>query len=333
MQKVSQFFTDSDLGSITISGEIARVHPELPLSALQEIATTYNPELAEAPVRITHDGVPSSWAAFGWVKKLWLAGEKLMADMTLHNSLVNLIKEGMVKKRSVGIRKDFQGSGKPYLDHLAFEGCNLPKIKGMPDLAFIDCQKDCQKFTTDVEFMLAVQDSTQKLKKEVAEMATYTEEQLNDLINAAVQKAKAEWESQIADKQKTFAEEKAAMETQIKSFVSKIEANEKALKEFAEKTHLIEATAKVDKLIAEGKLMPAVKDDTIKNLCEARKFSEPLFNGMVKTLEASPVLIQFGEDSRAVGAGKGPQKYDRAIESGSMSLEEAEAFAAQKGGK
>jgi hypothetical protein len=116
--------------------EIAAVHPRITATQLKQIADSYDKELIEAPVIITHEaGRPKSWASFGWVQKVWFDGKKLFADMLLIPEMVEILKKGLVKTRS--IYTYFENEVRSmYLGHVAFLGSELPAIAGMPDLKY-----------------------------------------------------------------------------------------------------------------------------------------------------------------------------------------------------
>lgn len=96
---------------------------------LDQIAETYNPANHEAPVVIGHpkDNAP----AFGWVEKVWREGEILWAGLKdLVPEFVDLVKQGLFKKRSISLYPDLT------LRHIGFLGAMPPAIKGLADIQF-----------------------------------------------------------------------------------------------------------------------------------------------------------------------------------------------------
>lgn len=96
---------------------------------LDQIAAAYNPANHEAPVVIGHpkDNAP----AFGWVEKVWREGETLWAGLKdLVPEFVDLVKQGLFKKRSISLYPDLT------LRHIGFLGAMPPAVKGLADIQF-----------------------------------------------------------------------------------------------------------------------------------------------------------------------------------------------------
>ena len=66
---------------------------------VKALADGYDPSEHEAPVTLDHaDDGP----AYGWVKKLWAVGEKLMADLhKVPRSMIDAIRTSRFPKRSI----------------------------------------------------------------------------------------------------------------------------------------------------------------------------------------------------------------------------------------
>ena len=101
---------------------------------VRQIAEDYDPSRHEAPVTLDHrqDG-----PAYGWVEGLRCAGEVLVARLKdLHESLVEWVRRGAFKKRSIELYRSFGPTGRPYLRALSFLGACPPEVKGLADPVF-----------------------------------------------------------------------------------------------------------------------------------------------------------------------------------------------------
>ena len=104
---------------------------DLSLDDLKSLAANYDPQEHEAPITVGHpkDNSP----AFGWVKRLYLKGKQLWADMDLLSEFDELLQRGIYKKRSIAYYLATKA-----LRHIGFLGGTPPRIKGMPDFVFSD---------------------------------------------------------------------------------------------------------------------------------------------------------------------------------------------------
>ena len=103
---------------------------------LDAIASDYLPERHEAPVTIDH---AQSGPAFGWVKSLRRAGNRLFATLKdLKGDFLQWLKNGAFKKRSIELYKKFSSTNRPYLRAVSFLGACPPEVKGLADPVFAD---------------------------------------------------------------------------------------------------------------------------------------------------------------------------------------------------
>ena len=106
------------------------------VDALQALADAYDPSFHEAPNYLAHEDNagqrPAGHLAFGWVKRLYLKGQTLFADLTqVPKIFADLVRAGRIKKRSVELYTNLQGKGL-YLRALAWP--MIPQLKGLADL-------------------------------------------------------------------------------------------------------------------------------------------------------------------------------------------------------
>ncbi len=137
------------------------------------IADSYDPKFHEAPCYVDHpddQGKRSAkGASCGWIKKLYVKGDSLLADIRqIPDKFMECLKQGLIKKRSVEIYPDLQGKG-PYLRALAWLGANVPQVKGLADVEFKD--KDGEYESIDfsdmpsLEQVLADYETNEKLRR------------------------------------------------------------------------------------------------------------------------------------------------------------------------
>lgn len=96
---------------------------------LERIAATYAPAEYEAPNVIGHPAANAP--AFGWVERLKVAGDKLLADFTqVPREFVEMVRAGRFKKRSISLFPD--GT----LRHVGWLGAAAPAVAGLKDVEF-----------------------------------------------------------------------------------------------------------------------------------------------------------------------------------------------------
>ncbi len=106
------------------------------VEALQSLADNYDPAFHEAPNYLAHDDPaesrPAGNLAFGWIKKLYVRGQTLFADLTnVPRQFAELLLAGRIKKRSIELYRDLAGKG-AYLRALAWP--MIPQVKALADI-------------------------------------------------------------------------------------------------------------------------------------------------------------------------------------------------------
>lgn len=136
---------------------------------LQEIADSYNPDVHQAPQVLGHaSDYPDSRApAAGWINSLKVVGDKLIAIGECSEKLVEAVKQGLFRKRSIGLYAPTDASnptpGKWHLHHLAWLGAQPPQVKGLMDPAFSEFQEDDRTKGVDVEFSDVTMDDMEQM--------------------------------------------------------------------------------------------------------------------------------------------------------------------------
>lgn len=112
---------------------------EFTVGDLKEIASSYKPDVHEAPIRIGHednDKVP----AWGWVKGVKVKGDQLFAEIDFSPMAEEYIKNGLYKKVSASFyspdSKINPEPGKWSLRHVALLGAQPPAVKGLKGFAY-----------------------------------------------------------------------------------------------------------------------------------------------------------------------------------------------------
>lgn len=260
---------------------------------LTRIASNYTPEHHEAPVTIGHpvDNRP----AYGWVKALKASGGKLMASLDLTPEFMETVKQGLFKKRSASIYPDLDGKG-PYLRHVAFLGAMPPAVKALSDInlkddgrehLIIDFTEEERKMSWKDLFKKAV-DEMPDPEKQVVIMppppeVSFSEDDVKRREEEAAKKAREEAALEFAEKARQLEAERDAS------------------------LHKADATARIDALVKDGKLLPAwVKGGLVELACtlsradtSAIELSEgkkqPPYDVFMGFLEGLPKQIEFGE--------------------------------------
>src|SRR5258706_8437997 len=139
---------------------------------LSEIVSTYNPDLHEAPQVLGHtsDYQDSKAPAVGWIKSVKKVGNKLVAVAECGEQLVSAVKDGLFKKRSIGLYSPKDPSNPTpnfwSLHHVAWLGASPPQVKGLADVAFAQFEED-RKEKIDLKFAeLNMSDFETAAKKE-----------------------------------------------------------------------------------------------------------------------------------------------------------------------
>lgn len=246
---------------------------------LDNIVNSYDPKKHEAPIVIGH---PTTNApAYGWVEKLKRVGDTLYAlPKQLANEFVEMVNKGLFKKRSISLYPD--GT----LRHIGFLGAQPPAVKGLPDVEFNEEEK---LSTIETDENTDLEEKPEVDIKELEEKLKQYEEQMKTLNQK---------EREFEELQTKYAQvlvEKSTMEKEIQK-----QKRDSQIKEFSEF---------VDKAIAEGKLLPKMKD-TITKLYEVVSLTPVyVFSEGVKTqpsqlltelIQSMPKIIDFGETSKPV---------------------------------
>lgn len=213
---------------------------------LNDIATSYDPQLSEAPIVIGHPKLTAP--SYGWVKQASIEGNTLYAHVgQVEAAFADAVNEGRYKKRSASIfLPDSPGNPKPghyYLNHIGFLGAAPPAVKGLGDVNFAasDAENAFAEFSFDIE-SINHQPQENPMDKTPEEIAA----------------------EKAADKQRE--DDLKAREAALKAREDKVEKAEKAQKQ-AEKAALEQDAASfASEMVSKGKVLPAQKQALIEVL-------------------------------------------------------------------
>ena len=278
---------------------------------LTDIVSNFN-DLGGAvkpPVRLGHrklEGQP----ALGWVKGLKKVGKKIVATLSDVPQIVyEAITAGRYKRVSSEIYWNFKSkTGKTYnyvLKAVALLGADIPAVDNLDDLTAFLSQKfhegsfdkvaaydfDYAGGAGDTKFYIKTEKHKEKKEMDEKEAKIY-----QDKIDAAEAKAKAAEEKSKADADalKKFTDQ------QVK------DQDEQRVKEFKDEC---------EKLVKDGKLMPAERDKLLKDL-PTFKYDEagylvPFIN--IKEFAETRKILDTGEHGQSGDKGGGGSKeYDSA---------------------
>jgi hypothetical protein len=292
---------------------------------LDSIVSKYDPTNFKAPVVIGHpkDNSP----AFGWVDSVKRKGKTLLASVQLLPEFVESVKDGLYKNRSISLYPDLS------LRHIGFLGAMPPAVKGLAEVQFNEGEATTFEFTSQntayelnsigrmfsrlrewiiEKFGLDTADSVISTW-DIDSLKTAKAEITNE--NTLAGNGFAEGDSDMKELETANAKI-AELEGKITQFSQDVTAKDQAIVTLTNKVSELEKSTRLkshadfcDKLIAEGKMLPAMREIMIEQIELAQSASSGEFSEgqrpvdkLKKSLEASPKIVQFGEMNPGQGA-------------------------------
>ena len=158
---------------------------------LDAIVAKFDPA-NKPPVTVGHPEKDTA-PAFGWMKSLKRVGEVLVGDFDFVPEFLELIKKGVYKNRSIGLRNGA-------IAHVAFLGGVAPAVKGLEDIKFSADEAETAYYDTNLEKENVMDEET---KKRLAQL-----EAENAKMKADFAAAQKENETLKADKAKMESEKR-----------------------------------------------------------------------------------------------------------------------------
>jgi len=235
----------------------------------------------------------------GIVDKIWIEGNKILADFAnVPDALFELIKERRFNSVSIEMFPKTEFNGKQFknvLTAVALLGAELPAVKGLKELAatLFTAEPDGPEFTGEVVEL-----------KEQNDMTTYSQEQVDALVEAAVGKA-------VETVQAEFAEQVSTLETSVADAETAKKTAEDNLRTFEDDTRKATAEAMVDKAIEDGKVLPKNKDSILAlalNITGSVKFGdkeESMSQVFAEFIDSLPKVVDLDEKGNGGSPDKG----------------------------
>lgn len=318
---------------------------------LRDAVAGYDPAVHEAPIVVGHPR--ANGPAYGWVKALDFAdsGAIVVDTQQVDADFAEMVSAGRFKKRSASwYLPDAPNNPKPgtlYLRHVGFLGAQPPAIKGLKEVEFNEAEEGVVEFVDNDRYAWgSVHAILRNLRdwiigKDGLETADklLPNFYLSDL-DAAARKA-IEEPVQLAAAMPAFSEEDPMKIEELQAQVAALTAERDALKanqkpaDFAERETSLAAReaalaaaeqkaarvtmeARVDAVVAAGRLLPAQKRqvvdfamglgavETVVDFGEGDK-TEKLTQreAYLRQIEAAPKIVDYGERAPAGGAAPG----------------------------
>lgn len=277
------------------------------LEDLEQIADHYNRSEHEAPIVIGHP--KSNAPAFGWIKKLFVQGDRLFAEAKdLVTDFVNAVKEKKFLKRSISLTKD------GLLNHVGFLGATVPAVKGLADVEFNEDQ-ELTEFEFDKEMLdeeleqdeeaKSEQDNQNKEDSELGEENSQIRKSDNSEIRAYFENLSNTLTTVISD----FKE---VINKHSESNLQFMEDNKEEIEKLHDK--MSDLRAKIDvsnfelmltEKVAYGNLTPAMKKKIVDILnyfetlnfaeTDSRTLSNDLQNLLTEFVDSIPKVMEYSE--------------------------------------
>lgn len=211
-----------------------------------------NAEGYKVPLFLGHPNDESTAPAHGWIKSLTKINDFLVAEFEkLTESAEKAIKNFSFRDVSVSVYKNI-------LQHIGLT--NTPAVSGLADFQFIHDDAETWTFTEPKKGDNMPSENEIKLvgeKKDLEVKLTASEGKIEELETKLTEEA--EKNTTLAAEKTEAEKQKSEAETKVIELENKIEEDEKA-------HELSQDTSFVEKLIEDGKLKPAEKEEIISNL-------------------------------------------------------------------
>ncbi len=129
---------------------------------LDAIVAKFDPA-NEPPVTVGHPETDTA-PAFGWMKALKRVGEVLVGDFEFVPEFLELLKKGVYKNRSIGLRNGA-------IAHVAFLGGAAPAVKGLESIKFSADEAETAYYETNLEKENEMEKEAQERIAKLAENA------------------------------------------------------------------------------------------------------------------------------------------------------------------
>lgn len=255
------------------------------------------------------DGIPT----LGWISNLWRSGSKLFADIVdVPEALLELIKQGRYHNVSSEFYLDrstpVEFNGKKYFNFLsavALLGIEMPAAKDLAGIAQALFTSNPPKLQEGGNLTIVERDIMPDNIK-----AMFSQEQVDALIQASVNKATAEFTTKH---EKTVSDLRSELEVATKAK----EAAEDALVQTKTRMANLEIDSMLDAAIKEGKMLPkqrefaksilvASANSVVKAADGSEKTAKQLFNDFINASGKQVTIGEVGVDNKVDGDFQSP---------------------------
>lgn len=262
---------------------------------------------------LQEDGLPAA----GWIDKIYIKGEKLVADLVdIPTKVYDLIKTKAYRKVSSEIFWNIKIGEKTYkkmLSAVALLGADTPGVMNLSDiLAMYNLKNSFEKIGTGSELELNLFDLPENNKKEFTTMSK-TDAELKLEQELAEQKQQAEKvETELKEFKQKDETSKAALEAtlkeneELKKKYASAQENEKKL---AEEKELAETEKFYTELVSDGLATPAMKEYIVEHCGPEKKEYTAKKLSKKESLKEMLKLFKAGKDVNLdEGSSKGDAK-------------------------
>lgn len=299
---------------------------------LEAAAKAYDPAKHEAPIVVGHP--KNNDPAYGWVRSLNYSEGALNAEPhQVDAAFAELVAAGRYKKISAAFYTPEAPAnpvpGVYYLRHVGFLGAQPPAVKGLRDAHFAEGEQGVIEFGDWMagenaglwrrlrEWIISkftIEDADQVIPD-------YLIKSLEDAARAAETSSAAASYSEPTEEGQRMNAEQAAREAALKKQHDDLKAGQEALAvqqaDFAEREKQIKALEAaqrraglagiVDKLVAQGKVLPAFKDGLVAFMGTVddagtvefgegeKKVTKPAITWLTEYLAGQPKIVEFKE--------------------------------------
>jgi len=342
-------------------------------SDLAAIAAAYDPARHEAPIVVGHPKLDAP--AYGWIGGLRVENGRLVAEpRQLDPAFAEMVEAGRFKKVSAAFYSPTSPGnptpGSYHLKHLGFLGAQPPAVKGLRQIEFSEVEGvevvefgDWWAWSTVSRLLRGLREwlitgSGQEVADRVLpnDQITSLEEQAARELMQPDQPMPAFAEAQrlVAEVQRQAEADAQRRATELAEREQRLAAREAEFAERDAATRRAEDVALVDRLVGEGRLLPANRASVLAFMAHLDPATEVQFAegepastqraAFRSLLEAAPRLVEFGEVAGSAGIvvsnpddpqaiARAADEYQEAQRKRGVTISNSEAIRAVAGGK
>lgn len=219
---------------------------------LDQVVSTYDPGIHEAPLVLGHQGDNDSLPSYGWIKGFSRVGENLYAEVAFTDVAKDLVKDGHYRKVSISFYSPDSAinphKGKWSARHLALLGASPPAVKGLEPFNFREWD-GCLDFAVSLSPEMIFDDElgpSMIVEKSPLEMLREKLDEVRKDVSSAVQELK-----QSSDDQS----QTELQPTEGSSAPTEVASPDNPSQQYAEGTEIAQQTAELEDNLPEDQFM------------------------------------------------------------------------------